>query len=72
MEGPQSQRKAQQLDCGWQSREKAAKTIGTTAHGHHSLRHLGGSWALRFRLWRSVPGRGLELAVRRQPEGDRE
>ena len=21
---------------------------------HHSLRHLGGGWALRFRLWRSV------------------
>ena len=23
-------------------------------HRHHSLRHLGGGWALRFRLWRSV------------------
>ena len=37
--------------------------------GHHSLRCLGGGWALRVRLWRSVPGRRLELTVWRQPEG---
>ena len=36
---------------------------------HHSLRCLGGGWALRPRLQRSVPGRGLGLAVWRQPEG---
>ena len=39
---------------------------------HHSLRHLGGGWVLRLRLWRSILGRGLELAVWRQPEGARE
>ena len=32
--------------------------------GHHSLRGLGRGWALR-----SVPGRGLGLAVWRQPKG---
>ena len=36
---------------------------------HHSLKHSGGGWALRLRLWRSVPGRGLGLAVCRQPKG---
>ena len=36
--------------------------------GHHSLRCLGRGWKLRLRLWRSVPGRGLGLAVWGQPE----
>ena len=35
---------------------------------HHSLRHLGGGWALRFRLWTSVPRKGLGLVVWRQPK----
>ena len=30
---------------------------------------LGWGWALRLRLWRSVPGRELGLAMWRQPEG---
>jgi len=38
-------------------------------HRHHSLRHSGGGWALRLRLWRSVPGRGLGLVVWRQTKG---
>ena len=37
--------------------------------GHHSLRCSGGDWALRLRLQRSVLGRGLGLALWRQPEG---
>ena len=37
--------------------------------GHHSLKLLGGDWALRFRLRRSVLGRGLGLAVWEQPKG---
>ena len=37
--------------------------------GHHSLTCSGRGWALRLRLQRSVPGRGLGLAVWRQPEG---
>ena len=40
-----------------------------TAHRHHSLRHLGGSWALILRLRKSVLHRGLGLTVWRQPEG---
>ena len=36
---------------------------------HHSLRHSDRGWALRLRLQRSVPGKGLGLAVWRQPEG---
>ena len=35
---------------------------------HHSLRCLGGGWMLRLRLWRSVPGKGLESVVWRQPK----
>ena len=31
--------------------------------GHHSLRPLGGGWALRLRLWRSVLERGQRLTV---------
>ena len=34
--------------------------------GRHCLRHLGSGWILRLRLWKSVPGRGLGLAVRGQ------
>ena len=30
---------------------------------------LSGGWALRLRLQRSALGKGLGLAVRRQPEG---
>ena len=30
---------------------------------------MGGGWPLTLRLWNPVPGRGLELAVWRQPEG---
>ena len=45
----------------------AAQTIYTTAPRsqpeRHSLRDLGRGWALRLGLWRSVPGRGLVLAV---------
>ena len=37
--------------------------------GHHSLRCLGGDWALRLRLQRSVPRRALVLAVWRQSKG---
>ena len=37
--------------------------------GHHNLRCTGGGWALRLNLWRSVPGRGLGLAIWREPEG---
>ena len=35
----------------------------------HSLRCSGGGWTLRLKLWRSAPGRGLGLAVWKQPEG---
>ena len=38
-------------------------------HRHHSLRSSGGGWVLRLRLWRSVPGKGLGLAVWGQPKG---
>lgn len=37
--------------------------------GHHSLRYSGQGWALRLRLWRLVPRRGLGLALWRQTEG---
>jgi len=41
----------------------------TASHpGHHSLRHLGGGWVLRLRLQRSVPGKGVWLAMWGQPE----
>ena len=40
--------------------------------GHHSLKHWGGGWALRLRLQRSAPGRGLGLDVWKQPEEARE
>ena len=37
--------------------------------GQHSLIHSGRrGWVLRLRIQRSVPGRGLGLAVYRQPE----
>ena len=47
---------------------KITQTICTTAPRHHSLRHSGGGWALRLRLQRSLLGRGLGLAVWRQPK----
>ena len=59
----------QQPDWAGKSRERATQTVGSTTPRHHSLRHSGGSWVLRLRLWRSVLGRGLGLAVGRQPEG---
>ena len=37
--------------------------------GQHSLRCVKRGWALKLRLQRSVPGRGLGLAVWRKPEG---
>lgn len=41
--------------------------------GHYSLRSSGGGWTLRFLgLQRSVPEKGLGLAVWRQPEGAEE
>ena len=48
---------------------RAAQIICTTAPGHHSLRRSGRAWALRLRLQRSVPGRGLGLVAWSQPEG---
>ena len=50
-------------------RERATQTIATTTPRHHSLRCLGGGWALILRLQRSILGRGLGLTVWRQPEG---
>ena len=38
---------------------------------HHSLRHTGGDWVLRFSIWRSLMGGGLELALWKQSEGAR-
>ena len=49
--------------------ERVSQTIGTTAPGHHTLRHLGGVWALRRRVQRSVPGSRLGLVVQRQLDG---
>ena len=53
------------------AKQRATQTIsiGTTAFGHHSLRCLGVGWVLRLRLQKSLAGRGLGLAVWRQPEG---
>ena len=39
--------------------------------GYHRLRHSEAGWVLRLRLQRSVSGRGLGLAVWKQPEGAR-
>ena len=50
-------------------RDRHTQTICTTTPRHHSLRCLGGGWALRFRLWRSVLERGPGLTVWRQPKG---
>ena len=36
---------------------------------HHSLGHSGGGWTLRLGLWRLDAGKGLGLAVCKQPEG---
>ena len=38
-------------------------------HKHHSQRRSSRDWALRLRLQRSVPRRGLGLTVWRQPKG---
>ena len=40
-----------------ESRKRAAQTIDNHLLGHESQRHCGGGWALRLRLWRSLPGR---------------
>lgn len=50
MEGPQSHRKKQSSWTEESKAERGTKTIGTIAPGHQSLRHSGGSWALRLRL----------------------
>lgn len=40
-----------------------------TTFPQHSLRCLGRGWVLRLSLQRSVPGRGLWLAVWERPKG---
>ena len=57
-----------QIEKG-KAEKRTTQTTGTTTHRHHRLRHSGGSWALRLRLWRSVTGRGPGLAVYREPKG---
>ena len=59
----------QQLDWGGQSRERAAQTIRYHLPRHHILRHSAVGWVLRLRLWRSILGKELVLALWRQPEG---
>ena len=51
------------------AKQRAIQTIGTTAPGHQRLRSLGGGWALRLSLQKSVLGKGLGMAVWRQTEG---
>ena len=63
MEGPQSH---QEKCSSWTEEGKKRKSYTDYLYhhlGHHSLRCLGGGWALRLRLWRSVPGRSLGLAL---------
>ena len=73
MEGTQTlkEKLSSQTEEGKAEREM---NISPTDPRHCSLRHSGvevsaGSWALRIRLWRSVLGRRLGLAMWRQPEG---
>ena len=52
---------------------RAKKSENRTDHLHHHNRHCilrlsFGVWALKLRFQRSVLGRGLRLAVWRQPE----
>ena len=59
-----------------QSEECKAEREGGTDQKYHcathrSLRQLGGGCVLRLGLLRSVPGRGLGLAVWKEPEGAR-
>ena len=51
--------------------EKSESRLDHSYHlpGHHRLRHSGKGWVLRLRLQRSVLGRGLGLAVWKEPEG---
>ena len=48
---------------------RAAQIICTTTPRDHSLRCTDRGQELRLRLWISVPGRRLGLAVWRQPGG---
>ena len=66
---PQSLKEKCSCKTGEGKPKRATQTIVTIALGHHSLRHSGRGWVLRLRLWRSVPGKGLGLAVWREPEG---
>ena len=69
MEGPQS---CTEKGSSWTEEAKQSKSCTDHLHHHprhHSLRYSGWGWALRLRFWRSVLGKGLGLAVWRQPEG---
>ena len=72
MEGTSKLLRKVQLDWGGESRVRATQTICAIASGYYSLRCSGRGWGLRLRLQRSLPGRGLGLAVWRQPEGSKE
>lgn len=62
------QRKGYYLASGGQSRK--SHTDNQYHHlVHPSLRHSSRIWALRLGLWGSLPGRGLGLAMWKQPEG---
>ena len=51
--------------------KRAKQKESHTEHRYHCSRtpHSGRAWVLRLRLQRSVWGRGLGLAVYKQPEG---
>ena len=68
MEEPQSLRKKH---SSWTEEDKAEKELHrqlVLPLGTPSLGCLEEGWVLRRRIWRSVPGKGLGLAVWRQPE----
>jgi len=62
-------RKAQQLRTEEGKAEGESHRSSAPPHKIPQMRHAGGGWALGLRLQRSVAGRGLGLAVWRQPEG---